>query len=243
VVDVRTGNVVWAREPYKPGKKIDRWKAMTMKLQAFISFEWVDADMTVELVQDLYQELRNSIQAGTRQMNVAYEAKYMQWRMVKVWHGEDGTGTDNIGRVARPAFAALARPSRRLNPNARKTTGPTKRQSKAQEGKRTMERQIKFVAIAVTWFDCVQGKACHSVHVTRCSDGKTICCRDYGDLYIPTTIRTMAEEKWIPARYRQDVYRYEREEGYPVFWHVQQGIKSDCLANGEEPGSKRKARD
>jgi hypothetical protein len=24
VVDVRTGNVVWAREPYKPGKKIDR---------------------------------------------------------------------------------------------------------------------------------------------------------------------------------------------------------------------------
>ena len=100
-----------------------------------------------------------------------------------------------------------------------------------------MARKIKFICNAVRWFDRINGNTYHSVRVTRCSDEKVITHNmtyGYGEHYRQTALEIMAKNKWMPVRYRGDnAYLYERENNYPIEWHVVDGLKRDCIANGE----------
>ena len=106
---------------------------------------------------------------------------------------------------------------------------------------------IKFIAHGQRWFDRGNGNTYHSVKITRCKDGKTIkhpITYGYGDAYRQTALKIMAENKWLPPKYRDcprtardgsKRYRrlYERENNYPIHWSVTDGLKRDCVANGE----------
>jgi hypothetical protein len=102
-----------------------------------------------------------------------------------------------------------------------------------------MERRIKYVAVAVKWFDRVNGNTYHSVRITRCRDGKTIYCPyQYGgsDCYRQTALAAMSKAKWLPPKYRQDAhapFRYEMDNNYPIDFTVSYGLKRDCIANGQ----------
>ena len=106
-----------------------------------------------------------------------------------------------------------------------------------------MNRKIKFVAVAVRWFDKYNGNTYHSVRVTRCRDGKTIACPlqyGYGDHYRQTALGAMEKAKWIPAKYSgktpnggKELWSYERENGYPIEWTASDGLKRECVRNGE----------
>ena len=98
-----------------------------------------------------------------------------------------------------------------------------------------MTRKIKFCCIAVKWFDKVNGNTYHSVRIIRNRDGKVIVGQfqyGYGDQYRYTAIFAMLDAKWIPAKYRQEPYMYERENNYPIDCNVRDGLKRDCVANG-----------
>ncbi|KKL62234.1 hypothetical protein LCGC14_2187200 [marine sediment metagenome] len=103
--------------------------------------------------------------------------------------------------------------------------------------------KIKFTAHAVKWFDKVNGNTYHSVRITRTRDGKQIVCQyqyGYGDQYRQTALEAMAENKWIPVKYRGNhkstginkSYLYERENNYPIEWIATDGLKRECIANG-----------
>jgi len=106
-----------------------------------------------------------------------------------------------------------------------------------------MERKIKYIANAVKWFDKVNGNTYHSVRITRCRDGKTIAAPyqyGYGDQYRDTALQLMAENKWLPVKYRGKEnsgigkwFMYERENNYPIAWTERHGLKRECVANGE----------
>lgn len=106
-----------------------------------------------------------------------------------------------------------------------------------------MKDKIKFIAVAVRWFDRINGNTYHSVRITRCRDGKTIYCPfqyGYGDHYRQTALEEMARAKWLPKKYRGkresgafESYAYEMENGYPIQWTVYDGLKRECVRNGE----------
>ena len=101
-----------------------------------------------------------------------------------------------------------------------------------------MKRKIKFGVNACRWFDKVNGNTYHSVRITRYRDGATIVGAfryGYGYHYRQTALSIMAENKWLPVKYRdRDAqFRYEVDNNYPIIWHVSDGLKRDCIANGE----------
>ena len=103
-------------------------------------------------------------------------------------------------------------------------------------------REIKFIARGFRWFDKINGNTYHSVRVIRLRDNKVIFAPyqyGYGDSYQDTALALMAENKWIPPRYRvrhengsYNHRSYERENNYPIEWHITDGLKRDCIANG-----------
>lgn len=98
--------------------------------------------------------------------------------------------------------------------------------------------KIKHTANAVKWFDSVNGNTYHSVQITRHRDGKMLFCQfqyGYGDHYRQTALEAMADAKWLPVKYRDVNYccLYERENNYPILWNVSNGLKRECIANGQ----------
>ena len=106
------------------------------------------------------------------------------------------------------------------------------------------KRTIKFIATAVRWFDKCNGNTYHSVRISKVSNGKLIVCPftyGYGEQYRDTALRAMELAKWIPPKYRGQesngshrVWGYERNNNYPIIWHVSDGLKRDCIANGKD---------
>ena len=105
------------------------------------------------------------------------------------------------------------------------------------------QRKILFVAHGARWFDKVNGNTYHSVRVTRTDTGETIAAPfryGYGDHYRLTALTLMLEHGWIPAKYGErhanggtHVLSYERENDRPIHWTVSDGLKRDCVANGQ----------
>lgn len=104
-----------------------------------------------------------------------------------------------------------------------------------KEGINTM-RKIKFICIAKRWFDKVNGNTYHSVRITRLKDDKTIVGQfqyGYGEHYRQTALEVMLKAGWLPSQYNNDnKYSYERENNYPIYWNVSNGLKRDCVRNG-----------
>ena len=98
------------------------------------------------------------------------------------------------------------------------------------------ERKIKFVCNAYRWFDKANGNTYHSVRVTRVKDGETIVhawTYGYGDHYRQTALEIMSAKKFLPVKYRgENKYLYERENNYPIYWQVSDGLKRECVSNG-----------
>jgi len=115
------------------------------------------------------------------------------------------------------------------------TNRPTKRKAETMK--------IKYIAQAVKWFDQINGNTYHSVSITRCRDGTTIVAPfqyGYGNQYQYSALEAMAKAKWLPKKYREtdtngalNVWLYERENNYPVYWTITQGTKQECKANGK----------
>ena len=115
--------------------------------------------------------------------------------------------------------------------------------TKGKGYKMSKARVIKFVAVAVKWFDRASSNTYHSVRVTRCRDGAVVACGmqyGYEDCYRQTALAAMTTAKWLPVKYRgkegngaSKSYMYERENNYPILWEVSDGLKRDCIANGE----------
>ena len=100
-------------------------------------------------------------------------------------------------------------------------------------------RVIKYVAHAVKWFDKVNGNTYHSVRVTRCRDDAVVVAQfqyGYGDQYRHSALIAMADAKWLPVKYRDNVLAFERDKNYPIQWHCTDGLKRDCVANGKVEG-------
>ena len=101
-----------------------------------------------------------------------------------------------------------------------------------------MNRVIKFTVIAKKWFDRINGNTYHSVRCIRHSDN-AVCVGGfrygYGDHYRQTASAIIADAKWLPVKYRgrDGQWQYERENNYPILWTVSDGLKRDCIANGE----------
>ena len=108
-----------------------------------------------------------------------------------------------------------------------------------------MKRNIKFVCNAVRWFDKVNGNTYHSVRITRCRDGKQIVGLyapyeyGYGDQYRYTAFSAMDKAKWLPVKYRgchengfPKAGEYERENNYPIYWDIKDGLKREMIENG-----------
>ncbi|MCP4527484.1 MAG: hypothetical protein GY833_16445 [Aestuariibacter sp.] len=103
-------------------------------------------------------------------------------------------------------------------------------------------RTIKFTVKAVKWFDRLNGNTYHSCRITRTRDGAILTCPfqyGYGDQYMYTALEKMAQEKWLPAKYRKAAQHggiacgaYERENNYPIDWYETKGLKRECVANG-----------
>lgn len=101
-----------------------------------------------------------------------------------------------------------------------------------------MDRVIKFTVIAKKWFDKVNGNTYHSVRCVRCRDNAVVVGQfqyGYGEHYKQTALSIMAEAKWLPIKYRSidAQFQYERENNYPILWTVSEGLKRDCVANGQ----------
>ena len=98
------------------------------------------------------------------------------------------------------------------------------------------DRKILYTCIAYKWFDKINGNTYHSVRITRHSDNKTIVhplTYGYGEHYRQTAIETMVKNGWIPEKYNNTLYLFERENNYPILWHVFEGLKRDCVSNGK----------
>ena len=98
-------------------------------------------------------------------------------------------------------------------------------------------KTIKFICKAVKWFDKVNGNTYHSVRITRTEDAKTISHEwtyGYGDAYRQTALNTMLKAGWLPETYNEkNIWQYERENNYPIFWDEINGLKRDMIANGK----------
>ena len=123
-----------------------------------------------------------------------------------------------------------------------------------------MNRVIKFTVIAVKWFDKVNGNTYHSVRCIRHKDSAIVVGYfryGYGDHYKQTALDEMYDAGWFknytrPALlktqsenknrdYKNEDVSYtrptlcllEREKNYPILWAVSEGLKRECVANGE----------
>ena len=95
----------------------------------------------------------------------------------------------------------------------------------------------KYVIEGRKWFDKVNGNTYHSVRITRCSDGKQLVepmQYGYGDDYCQTALAAMDKAGWLPKKYKgKESYLFERENNYPINWNVSDGLKRDCVSNGQ----------
>lgn len=98
-------------------------------------------------------------------------------------------------------------------------------------------RRIKFICHAVKWFDKVNGNTYHSVRVVRVRDGAVIAqgmTYGYGSQYEQTALELMADNKWLPAKYRgAKKYQYSIDNNYPIHWEVCSGLKRDMITNAK----------
>ena len=95
--------------------------------------------------------------------------------------------------------------------------------------------KIKYIVNAVKWWDKVNGNTYHSVRVTRCEDGKQLVGEmqyGYGDHYCQTALEIMNQAGWLPEKYKNEPFMYERENDYPISWNVRDGKKRECIDNG-----------
>ncbi len=99
-------------------------------------------------------------------------------------------------------------------------------------------RTIKFTAVAVKWFDRINGNTYHSVRITRHKDDAVLACPftyGYDSAYEQTALEAMAKAKWLPVKYRtEQKWCYQRENNYPILFVVSDGLKRECIANGTE---------
>lgn len=98
------------------------------------------------------------------------------------------------------------------------------------------ERAILFVVNAIRWFDKVNGNTYHSVKITRVSDNAEIKTKGivygYGDHYRQTARELMLKAGWMPEKYNdENDYLYERENNYPIYWDIKDGLKRDAINN------------
>lgn len=116
-----------------------------------------------------------------------------------------------------------------------KTINPFIEGLNTNKGDKIMEK-INYIANGARWFDKINGNTYHSVRVTRVSDGKTIAAPfqyGYGDHYRQTALEIMLANNWLPETYnRNNIFIFERENDYPIYWTVSDGLKRDCIANG-----------
>lgn len=113
----------------------------------------------------------------------------------------------------------------------------------------------KFTAIVCKWFDRINGNTYHSVRIVRHRDGAVICAPfqyGYGSQYEQSTTDALFEAGWLSS-YRREVLAtadnpekfamtrytkataslFQREKNYPIIYTVSDGLKRDCVANGE----------
>lgn len=102
-----------------------------------------------------------------------------------------------------------------------------------------MNRVIKFTVIAKKWFDKINGNTYHSVRCVRHKDNAVVVGPyqyGYGEHYRQTALAMMAKANWFPGIKYRDFdaqFSYERENNYPILWTVSDGLKRDCVANGQ----------
>ena len=99
--------------------------------------------------------------------------------------------------------------------------------------------KFKYTAMAVKWWDKVNGNTYHSVRITRHRDGKILCCPfTYGNGHYckRTALSAMADAGWLPVKYRDQTsyWQYEPDNSYPILWLISEGRKRECVANGKE---------
>ena len=103
-------------------------------------------------------------------------------------------------------------------------------------------RKIKFVVTAKRWFDKVNGNTYHSVRCVRNKDNALIVGPmqyGYDDHYRQTALELMYKAGWLKDSVicltppEKNLFRYERENNYPIYWDVSDGLKRDCVRNGE----------
>lgn len=102
--------------------------------------------------------------------------------------------------------------------------------------------KYQFTAQAARWFDKVNGNTYHSVHVTNNETGESLFCPfqyGYGEQYRETALHEMSSKGWLPEKYTgadkagAKYWFYERENDYPINWIVTDGLKRDCIHNGQ----------
>ena len=98
-------------------------------------------------------------------------------------------------------------------------------------------RIIKFTACGARWFDRTNGNTYHSVQIHNLETGETISQGEtygYDDHYKQTALTLMLKAGWLPEKYTEkDVCSFERENDYPIIWHVSDGLKRDMKANAD----------
>lgn len=95
---------------------------------------------------------------------------------------------------------------------------------------------IKFVVKAVKWFDKINGNTYHTTRITRVRDKKVIASKftyGYGEQYKQTAIEELIKNKWINTAYARREFIYERENGYPILWDCNYGLKRECINNSK----------
>lgn len=78
-----------------------------------------------------------------------------------------------------------------------------------------------FTVEALRWFERRNGNTYHACLVTRHQDGAQLKCPftyGYGRQYEQTALEAMLKAEWIPARYTDQLWMYERENEYPIIW-------------------------
>lgn len=97
------------------------------------------------------------------------------------------------------------------------------------------DRKILFIVNAVRWFDRINGNTYHSVRITRIKDNAVLksapCVYGYEDRYRDTARSLLIKNGWIPEKYKDSEYLYERENNYPISWNVRDGRKKDMKNN------------
>jgi len=101
------------------------------------------------------------------------------------------------------------------------------------------KKGFKFIAVAIKWFDKANGNTYFSVQVTRVWDKQRINIPfqyGYGTHYRDITLKVLRAEGWLPPKYLEgngNLNHYESDNGYPIFWHEQEGLKRECREHGQ----------